>query len=165
MNSPLGGVKPSWDQLRAFLILPLLYHDWCLVRTAPLWTTTPSSATPWERVSWLLFGLWNFPFSVWCSGCLELFPNSHLRILCLNYKNICLKSTSVCIEQPPTWLSREPSDLNGLESHGPLSQFWDSWLPIKGPGSPTWSFRELSDLSGADQGDPLLLCPICPLRV
>jgi hypothetical protein len=38
MNSPLGGVKPSWDQLCVCVDHPYplpLSHDYCMVRTAP----------------------------------------------------------------------------------------------------------------------------------
>jgi hypothetical protein len=41
MNSPLGGVKPSWDclyvsMLTIFVLPPLpLSHDWCMVKNNP----------------------------------------------------------------------------------------------------------------------------------
>ncbi len=83
-------------------------------------TTTPSSSTPWERVSWPLFGLSLCFMSMRLSGCPELFANSFECPLPQpqGYSPWVRPRTNF-----PLGHNRTISDLSGLESDGPLSYF------------------------------------------
>jgi hypothetical protein len=66
--------------------------------------------------------------------------------------------------QPPTWPSREPSDLSELKPDGPA---WASLVLSALATShkvqpPVWLSQELSDLSGLDSDSPPYLCTLSP---
>jgi hypothetical protein len=42
--------------------------------------------------------------------------------LTLANENVALELASAYADQPPAWLSQEPSDMSGLEPDGPLGQ-------------------------------------------
>ncbi len=90
-----------------------LWSAWlALTHHHPSSTSTPPSQESYERESKLTLFL-RLPLACCLDllSCLGLFSNSHLSIR----RKWGTWVTSVHRDQPPTWLSWEPSDLSGLE--------------------------------------------------
>ncbi len=91
-----------------------LWSVWLvLTHHHPSSTSTPPTQEPYKRETKLTLFL---ELSLAClnlPGCLELLSNSHSKVL--SWCRPWPWHMHIHMHQPPAWLSREPSDLSGLE--------------------------------------------------